>query len=1003
MTSRARSPFRAAVLSSLRLVALPLALAGVTGCQRSGAPATSPAIPEGQEGLKLPSESHFGSLVQLTDGGDNAEPYWAFGGTQLTFQAHDRAGCNQVYTLSFDGPLPEPRQVSSGKGASMGARFLPGDQELVYASTELGEAACPAALDGNPSNAWSLSPGFDLVRASLDGSNRRLLTGAVAGGPSPVPSYDGEASVCAKDGSILFTSSRDGDVELYRMDASGQNVQRITSAPGYDGRAFFSQDCERIVWQASRPTGKALADYQQLLGQGLVRPTNLEIFVAKADGSEARQITYFGAQSFTPYFAPAGERVLFSSNVGDPQRQEFDIWAINVDGSGLERISYAPGFDGYPMFSPDGKHLAFASARGAQSKAGETNVFVGEWQDAPVQVAQESAADRVIRDIRWLADPAREGRGVGTPGLEASGAYIEAQFRALGLEPAAGGTSYRQPFDVVTGIQSGPSTRLVIGKDALSTEQFQPLGYSASGEVSGKLVLASYGLQKPELGRKDYDGVAAKGNIVVVRRFVPESEQFKDDKLRRLHGDLRAKAWTARARGAAAMIVVDSPERPANAKADWAPPDDASFPKLVRDSYGDAGIPVVIVKRAAFAPVLEQLEKGRSLNAQLKVELNLTHQTAFNVLARLPARAPAAQRLPGAFLVGAHYDHLGHGGSFSMAPGDDSPHVGADDNASGVSLVLELARHLSQSSSTRRDIVFATFSGEEMGVLGSSHLIKNPPPGLEPANLHAMLNFDMVGRLTQNELTLLGAESADEWQSLLPPLCAQTQLNCHLGGAGVGGSDHSPFYEAKVPVLHFFTGTHADYHKPSDLASKINAAGVAQVTTLASLVLEREAQPGKLTYKHGVPADMRGDQRSFNASLGTIPDYAGPPNGQKGVLLSGVRPGSGAALGGIQRGDILVQLGPQRVDSVQDLMFSLNEAKPHETVTAVVLRDGKRVELKVTYQERGGGAATNPHAAPQQPGGAAPSPAGTHGAPHSAGSPGAHTEPTAPSSSPKKN
>jgi Tol biopolymer transport system component len=975
-------------------LALPL-VAGALGCNSSGPPATSPAQAEQRPGGEFPNETHFGSLVQLTDGGDNSEPYWAFGGNELMFQAHDRSGCNQIYSLAFDHQGAEPRRISSGKGASAGARFLPGDHEIVYASTELAGDPCSPPLDGNPSNAWPLSSGYDIMRANVDGSNRRSLTAANGGAPA-APSYDGEASVCSKDGSILFTSSRDGDLELYRMDSSGQNVKRITHTPGYDGRAFFSRDCEKIVWQASHPSGQALKEYQELLARGLVRPSNLEIFVASADGSDARQLTYFGAQSFAPFFAPSGSRVLFSSNAGDGQRQEFDIWAINTDGTQLEQITYAPGFDGYPMFSPDGKYLAFSSSRSsrpgaAASSAGTpptpSNVFVAEWKEGAPHAAQESPADRVMRDIAWLADPAREGRGVGTPGLEASGAYIEAQFKALGLEPAASPNSYRQTLDVVSSVQVGPGTSLAIAGATLAPDQFQPLGFSASGEVSGKLVLAGYGIQKPELGRKDLDGAGLKGNIAVMRRFVPDTPQFKD-----LHSEPREKAWAARDRGAKALIIVDSPERPPAAEADWKAPDDAVFPRIERDSYGDAGIPVLIVKRAAFASTLEQLEKGRSVSAKLKVELTLARQNVFNVLARLPASAPADQRLPGVFVVGAHYDHLGHGGSFSLAPDDHSPHLGADDNASGVALVLEVARQLSHADaqhgqSTRRDIVFATFTGEEMGSLGSSYLLKNPPPGLEPKNIHAMINFDMVGRLRENSLLVMGAASAEEWQKLVPPLCEQNQLECKLGSAlnSRGGSDHDNFYAAGVPVLHFFTDTHSDYHKPSDVPSKINAAGVAQIAQLTEQLLEREDQPGALTYRN-LPAakdDGKSDRRSFNASLGTIPDYGGPPNNQKGVLLSGVRPGSGAAQGGMQRGDILVQLGDRSVESVEDLMFCLNNAKPNQTVKAVVLREGKRVELKVTYQERGGGGGS-PHTDPNSAPGGAPS----QGAPSRATPPG---------------
>jgi Tol biopolymer transport system component len=218
---------------------------------------------------------------------------------------------------------------------------------------------------------------MDIFSAKTDGSDLRRITSS--------GSYDAEATVCGKDGSIIFTSTRDGDLDLYSMDADGSNVKRLTDTPGYDGGAFFSADCTQIVWRASRPTaGEELEDYRRLLSQNLVRPSKLEIFVAKADGSDVRQVTDLGAASFAPFFFPSGDRILFSTNHGDPTGREFDIWAVDVDGSDLEQITFSPGFDGFPMFSPDGSKLAFASNRN-QQKPGETNVFVADWVVDPSQ------------------------------------------------------------------------------------------------------------------------------------------------------------------------------------------------------------------------------------------------------------------------------------------------------------------------------------------------------------------------------------------------------------------------------------------------------------------------------------------------------------------------------------------------------------------------------------------------------------------------------------------
>jgi Tol biopolymer transport system component len=898
-------------------------------------------------------EAHFGDLRQLTFGGENAEAYWSFDGTQLIFQAHATSpgatshhggeGCDQIYRMDLTNN-DNPSLVSTGKGATTCAYFLPNDNEIVYASTHLGGEACPPKPDHSQGYVWALYPEYDVFRAGADGKNPVRLTDA--------PGYDAEATVCGKDGSIVFTSVRDGDIELYRMDADGKNVKRLTSTPGYDGGAFFNADCSKLLWRASRPEGKDLEDFQRLLKQNLVRPSKLELYVANADGSEATQLTYLNAASFAPYWHPSGKRIVFSSNYGDPKGREFDLWAIDVDGTNLERVTHAPGFDGFPMFSPDGKTLAFASNRATAPGARDTNVFLTRWVDPATAKKETTAADRIAADIRWLADPAREGRGLGTKGLEASGAFIEERFKALGLEPAGDAGTYRQLFDVTTRARVAEGTAVKLADQALAKEAFRPLVFSAQGAAQGALALAGYGIVDSETGTDDYKGLNVRGKIVVVRRFAPEGGKFTDPKLQRRLGDLRYKAWLARERGAKALIIVDAPLPPEKPAVDWKPPMEARFPELVRDAYGDAGIPVVIVGREAFASTLANLEKKQAVDAQIQVALAFEKQPAFNVLGRLPANAPQKQRLPGQIVIGAHYDHLGMGGSHSLAPDVVAPHVGADDNASGVATVLEIARALSEVKDRRREVVFMGFSAEESGVLGSSHLVQTPPKGLAVKKLHAMLNLDMVGRLRDNRLTVLGVKTAPEWDGLLTPICSNARVSCSLSGDGYGPSDQTSFYAAGVPVLHFFTGPHMDYHKPSDTADRVNAAGAAQVGQIvAQLTTDLSAMPKAMKYQKIAAQDARGDVRSFNASLGTIPDYAGPKDGI-GVLLSGVRPGSAAEKAGMQRGDVLVRIGDTEIKSVHDLMFVLNAAKPGLSVGVSVLRGGARVELRATFEER---------------------------------------------------
>ena len=353
------------------------------------------------------------------------------------------ASCDRIGRINPFVPAPAFTPVSSGKGATTCSFFVPGDKEVIYASTHLGSDACPPRPDHSKGYVWGLYPDYDIFRGNADGTGPLTRL-------TDTPGYDAEGTVCGKDGSIVFTSVRDGDIDLYRMDADGKNVRRLTDTPGYDGGAFFNADCSKIVWRASRPKGKDLEDFKALLAQNLVRPTKLELYVANADGSDPVRITYLDSASFAPYWHPSQKRILFSTNYAGSSVREFDVWGINVDGTGLERVTTADGFDGFPMFSPDGKWLAFSSNRATAPGQHDTNVFLARWVDGGEQDGP-TAADRVMADAAWLADPAREGRGVGTHGLDEAGAYIEKAFTDAGLTPAGDG-GFRWSFDAPTSV-----------------------------------------------------------------------------------------------------------------------------------------------------------------------------------------------------------------------------------------------------------------------------------------------------------------------------------------------------------------------------------------------------------------------------------------------------------------------------------------------------------------------------------------------------------------------
>jgi Tol biopolymer transport system component len=321
--------------------------------------------------LILEEETHFASLIQLTFGGQNAEAYWSTDDEWIMFQATPReAQCDQQFSMRPDGS--ELSLVSTGVGRTTCGYFFPGNDKIVYGSTHLGGEECPPEADMSQGYVWALYEDYDIFVADADGSNLTRIT--------DTPAYDAEATV-SRDGEwVVFTSARDGDLEIYKMRMDGSEVTRLTDSPGYDGGPFFSYDGTKIIYRASHPDGDELADYQRLLAQGLIRPSQLDIFVMDADGSNKVQLTDNGAANFGPYFFPDGERIIFSSNLGDPSGREFDLWAINADGSGLEQITHSGDFDGFPMFNSDGTKLIFASNRGNEI-ARETNLFIADWVD----------------------------------------------------------------------------------------------------------------------------------------------------------------------------------------------------------------------------------------------------------------------------------------------------------------------------------------------------------------------------------------------------------------------------------------------------------------------------------------------------------------------------------------------------------------------------------------------------------------------------------------------
>ncbi|MEK6781282.1 MAG: hypothetical protein AABY93_06230 [Bacteroidota bacterium] len=336
----------------------------------------------GGDSVRYPQEKHLNNMRQLTFGGDNAEAYWSFDSKMVSFQSNNPAWglkCDQIFYMPIEGidlkSGAKPQQISTGLGRTTCSFFLKGNKQILFASTHLGGPDCPVDPERKPGGKylWPVYDSYDIFVADLNGKIVKQLT--------KTPGYDAEATISPQGDKIVFTSTRNGDLDLYIMDINGKNVKQITNELGYDGGAFFSPDGKKLVFRASRfTTVEKRKEYVDYLKQGLVAPTEMEIFTCNVDGSDVKQITQLGKANWAPFYHPAGKKILFSSNHKGTRGFEFNIFMINEDGSGLEQVTYDKVFDSFPMFSPDGKKLIFSSNRN-NGGTRNTNLFVAEWVD----------------------------------------------------------------------------------------------------------------------------------------------------------------------------------------------------------------------------------------------------------------------------------------------------------------------------------------------------------------------------------------------------------------------------------------------------------------------------------------------------------------------------------------------------------------------------------------------------------------------------------------------
>jgi aminopeptidase YwaD len=607
--------------------------------------------------------------------------------------------------------------------------------------------------------------------------------------------------------------------------------------------------------------------------------------------------------------------------------------------------------------------------------------------------AQTSTLDtraNLRKHIEYLASDKLEGRRTGEAGAVLAAGYIANQFAKLGLKPGAsdavGKPGFMQQFPYVTGVELAANGNFFSiqvttpdGQRNRAVETLtRPVGFSANGSVSNAdVVYAGFGIVSTDPAFDDYkyqeSSIDVRGKVVLIFDGNPDNDNPHSPFGRY---DLRTKALLAKERGAVGMLVISRENIF----------DQDRLTRLGYDqSLGESALPTIVISRGTAGQILgyketdlktlEELTASKAMpgvkvaygfrntlpTVSFSVSLVKKQVPAYNIIGILPGRDTMLKKE--AIVVGAHYDHLGHGGGGSLAANSTEIHHGADDNASGVAAIIEMARTLAKEKKNKRTIIFIAFSGEEEGLYGSQFYVNNPLFPLDKTI--AMINLDMVGRLNENKLTVGGMGTASEWKELVPaknpivynPITIDGRVQHSLFGNlvlqlsddGFGPSDHSSFYGKKVPVLFFFTGTHNDYHKPSDTADKINYVGEEQVTNYV-LAIERaiDQNPTRPTYTVA-KVTMAGGRSGFNISLGTIPNYA---DSTDGLLLDGVRDDSPAAKAGVKAGDKVIKLAGHDIRNVMDYTFVLGEMKAGLEYEIVILRGGEKLVLKIIPVKR---------------------------------------------------
>ena len=946
--------------------------------------------------------SHVRQLIFA--GRRSGEGYFSADGKQMVFQSEREPGNPFFQIYLMDMETGETRRVSTGAGKTTCAWIHPSGEKVMFSSTHGDPEAAKKqrekiafrASGRQRRYAWDYDEHFEIYEWRRDSGELTNLTRARG--------YDAEGAYSPDGRLIVFASNRHAHtdpltesdakkfaadpsflMDIYLINADGTNIRRLTTTRGYDGGPFFAPDGGRICWRRFDEEG-----------------VRAEVFTMDLDGSDPRQITSMGAMSWAPFYHPSGDYLIFTTNVHG--FANFELYIVDAEG-GREpvRVTFTDGFDGLPAFTPDGEHLVWTTKRAGK----ESQLFMGDWKDAKARsllgLTSEPGVDEVVQrwiasdvgapeiteeDIRkhvgHLASDDMDGRLTGTRGEQLATEYVAGLFRRFGLDPAGDDNTYFQSFDFTAGVSLGRGNELAChGPDDRKTalqanHDWRPLAFSAVGahEPAG-VVFAGYGIVAAPPDENDPSGeydsyvhLEVRDKWVLVFRYMPESipAERRQDLAR--YARLRYKAMAARDRGAKGLVIVSGPNAAVK---------DELVPLTFDATLAGTSIPVLSVTNEAARPwfeaadrdpekLQEQLDTGEivigfdlpGVKLEANIDIRQETRTGRNVLARLNA----ADR-PGdsAVLVGAHVDHLGRGvGSTTLARDDEKGeiHHGADDNASGVAGLLEIAQYLADQKrrgtlKMKRDLIFATWSGEELGLLGSAHYARHffgrPDDNatLYPA-LAANVNMDMIGRYSK-ALTLYGIGSSGAWPALIERANVPVGLTLNPQTDSYVPSDATTFYVKGVPILNGFTGAHGEYHTPRDTADLINYPGSQRVTRLFALIVRSLVTTDQRPDYIATRPEKKGATRAtLRAYLGTIPDYS--QTDIKGLKLSGVARDGPAAKAGVRGGDVVVGLAGRTVENIYDYTYAIEALKIGQVVELVVLRSDERVSLQVTPESR---------------------------------------------------